>query len=132
MVKGLTPDQINGLKQTMQANASNTKGTVRFELEGVVPSRSQIKLKVVLKNDRDFPMELPSTVSAKIQMPGKPEQFAKVEFTGKQVNAHGEIHGIIKVPGRDLNASADVSLPNFLPPSEHYRDVHLTVPISKL
>ncbi len=112
--------------------AANTKGTVRFELEGVVPSRSQIKLKVVLKNDRDFPMELPSTVSAKIQMPGKPEQYAKVEFTGKQINAHGEIHGIIKVPGRDLNASADVSLPNFLPPSEQYRDVHLTVPISKL
>ncbi|MBA3993348.1 MAG: hypothetical protein C0469_07460, partial [Cyanobacteria bacterium DS2.3.42] len=112
--------------------AANTKGTVRFELEGVVPSRSQIKLKVVLKNDRDFPMELPPTVSAKIQMPGKPEQYAKVEFTGKQINAHGEIHGIIKVPGKDLNASADVSLPNFLPPSEQYRDVHLTVPISKL
>jgi tetratricopeptide (TPR) repeat protein len=132
MVKGLTPEQLAGLKQTMQANANNTRGTVRFELEGVVPSRSQIKLKVVLKNDRDFPMELPPTISAKIQMPGKPEQYAKVEFSGKQINAHGEIHGVIKVPGRDLNASADVSLPNFLPPSEQYRDVHLTVPISKL
>lgn len=132
MTKGLSPEQLSALKQTMQTNAANTKGTVRFELEGVVPSRSQIKLKVVLKNDRDFPMELPPTVSAKIQMPGKPEQYAKVEFSGKQINAHGEIHGVIKVPGRDLNASADVSLPNFLPPSEQYRDVHLTVPISKL
>ena len=132
LVKGMSPEQINALKQTMQANASNTKGTVRFELEGVVPSRSQIKLKVVLKNDRDFPMELPPTIAAKIQMPGKPEQYAKVEFTAKQINAHGEIHGVIKVPGRDLNASADVSLPNFLPPSEQYRDVHLSVPISKL
>ncbi|MCC7527418.1 MAG: hypothetical protein IT342_02780 [Candidatus Melainabacteria bacterium] len=132
MFKGLRPEQLAGLKQTMQANASNTRGTVRFELEGVVPSRSQIKLKVVLKNDRDLPMQLPPTISAKIQMPGKPEQYAKVEFSGKQINAHGEIHGVIKVPGRDLNASADVSLPNFLPPSEQYRDVHLTVPISKL
>ncbi|MBX9953282.1 MAG: hypothetical protein K2Y39_29170 [Candidatus Obscuribacterales bacterium] len=132
MVKGMSPDQISAIKQTMAANATNSRGSVRFELEGVVPSKSQIKLKVVLKNDRDFPMELPPSVSAKIQMPGKPEQIAKVEFSGKQINAHGEIHGIIKVPGRDLNASADVFLPNFLPPSEQYRDVHLTVPISKL
>lgn len=116
----------------MAANASNARGSVRFELEGVVPSKSQIKLKVVLKNDRDFPMELPSSISAKIQMPGKPEQIAKVEFSEKKINAHGAIHGTIKVPGRDLNASADVFLPNFLPPSEQYRDVHLTVPISKL
>lgn len=132
MVKGLSPGQIDAIKQAMTANAANSNGSVRFELEGVVPSKSQIKLKVVLKNDRDFPMELPATVSAKIQMPGKPEQIAKVEFSGKQINAHGEIHGIIKVPGRDLNASADVFLPNFLPPSEQYRDVHLTVPISKI
>ncbi|HNB22809.1 MAG TPA: tetratricopeptide repeat protein [Candidatus Melainabacteria bacterium] len=132
MVKGMSADQISAIKQAMAANANNSRGSVRFELEGVVPSKSQIKLKVVLKNDRDFPMELPPTVSAKIQMPGKPEQTAKVEFSGKQINAHGEIHGIIKVPGRDLNASADVYLPNFLPPSEQYRDVHLTVPISKL
>ncbi len=132
MVKGLSPEQLNAVKQTMQQNAANTRGTVRFELEGVVPSRSQIKLKVVLKNDRDFTMELPASIAAKIQMPGKPDQIAKVEFTGKQINAHGEVHGVIKVPGRDLNASADVYLPNFLPPTEQYRDVHLTVPISKL
>jgi len=132
LVKGMSPDHINAIKQTMATNASNAHGSVRFELEGIVPSKSQIKLKVVLKNDRDFPMELPPSVSAKIQMPGKPEQIAKVEFSGKQINPHGEIHGTIKVPGKDLNASADVFLPNFLPPSEQYRDVHLTVPISKL
>lgn len=107
-------------------------GTVRFELEGVVPSRSQIKLKVVLKNDRDMPLALPPNISASIRMPGRPEQIAKVEFDKKQIDARGEVHGIIRVPGPDLNATADVLLPNFLPPSEQFRDVHLTVPISKI
>lgn len=124
--------KASGAKPSLLPVATNSNGTVRFELEGVVPSRTQIKLKVVLKNDRDFPMELPPTVAAKIQMPGKPEQIAKVEFKGKQIGPHGELHGIIKVPGGDMNASADVFLPNFLPPSEQYRDVHLSVPISKL
>lgn len=159
MTKGLTPDQLNAVKkaakQIDKTNASNSskpsksnktdapvatasnslppgRGSVRFELEGVVPSRSQVKLKVVLKNDSDFPMELPSSISAKIHMPGRPPQIAKLEVSGKQIAPHGQLHGIIKVPGGDLNASADVFLPNFLPPSEQFRDVHLTVPISKL
>ncbi|MBC8000427.1 MAG: hypothetical protein IAF58_20925 [Leptolyngbya sp.] len=116
---------------TVPTTAANA-GTVRFELEGVVPSRSQIKLKVVLKNDRDMPLALPSNITASIRMPGRPEQIAKVEFDKKQIDARGEVHGIIRVPGPDLNATADVLLPNFLPPSEQFRDVHLTVPISKI
>lgn len=125
-------DRSTGVKPAFQPISTSSYGTVRFELEGVVPSRSQIILKVVLKNDREFPMELPPTINAKIQMPGKPELIAKVEFKGKQIGPHGELHGIIKVPGGDMNASADVFLPSFLPPTEQYRDVHLSVPISKI
>lgn len=125
-------DRSTGVKPAFQPVSTSSYGTVRFELEGVVPSRSQIILKVVLKNDREFPMELPPTINAKIQMPGKPELIAKVEFKGKQIGPHGELHGTIKVPGGDMNASADVFLPSFLPPTEQYRDVHLSVPISKL
>lgn len=121
----------NNTSQSVPTTAANV-GTVRFELEGVVPSRSQIKLKVVLKNDRDLPLTLPPNINAAIRMPGRPDQIAKVEFDKRQIEARGEVHGLIRVPGPDLNATADVLLPNFLPPSEQLRDVHLTVPISKI
>lgn len=107
-------------------------GNLRFELEGVVPSWSDIRLKVVLKNDRDTALELPQNVKAVIKMSGQEDRIVNVSFPSRQIPAHGESHGIIRVPGHNLNASADLYLPDFLPPDEPYRHVHLSVPISKL
>jgi hypothetical protein len=65
-------------------------------------------------------------------MPGQADKEARVTFSAKEVFAGGVVQGVIKVPGHDLNPSADLVLPNFLPTAFADRDVHLTVPISAL
>ncbi|HEY9784897.1 MAG TPA: hypothetical protein V6D17_05800, partial [Candidatus Obscuribacterales bacterium] len=107
-------------------------GAVKFELEGVTPSWSDIKLKVVLHNNKSMPLALPPNLKAVVHMDGKPDRTVSVSFPSRQIAANSAAHGTIRIPGHDINASADVYLPNFLPPSEAYRDVHLSVPISKL
>lgn len=123
----VSPDPVSSRTSLVRSN-----GALRFELEGVVPSRSDIKLKVVLRNDRDLPLELPQHIKAVIKMNGRPDRLVTVSFPAKQIAPHSESHGFIRVPGHDLNASADVYLSDFLPPTEHYRNLHLSVPISKV
>lgn len=106
--------------------------TVKLELEGVSPTASDIKLKVILKNDQNVPFDVPNGTKAIVRMNGKPQRNAKVSFASKQVPAGGEVHGTIKVPGHDLTPAADVFIPDFLPGAAADRDVHLTVPISSL
>jgi tetratricopeptide (TPR) repeat protein len=106
--------------------------SVKLELEGVSPTASDIKLKVILKNDQNVPFDVPNGTKAIVRMNGKPQRNAKVSFASKQVPAGGEVHGTIKVPGHDLTPAADVFIPDFLPGAAADRDVHLTVPISSL
>ncbi len=98
---------------------------------GVQPTPLEIKLKVMLRNSQRTAISVPAGTHAVILMNGK-TRVAKVSFPSSTVPANGHLQGIIKVAGHDLNPSADVWLPNFLPGTSGDRDLHLTVPISSL
>lgn len=102
---------------------------VKLELEGVVPTPMDVHLKVVLKNDQSVPLSVPNGIKAIVRMNGK-DRLAKVTFPGKSVPAGGEMHGLIKVSGHNLNPAADLWLPDMLPAQTGSKDLHLTVPIS--
>ena len=114
------------------SNNDNSNASVVLELQGYNPTATGIKLKVVLKNSRTKALPLPDSARAVIHMPGQPDKEARITFAAKEVIAGGIVQGTIKVPGHDLNPSADLVLPNFLPTAFSDRDVHLTVPISAL
>jgi len=113
-------------------NNDNSNASVVLELQGYSPTPTGIKLKVVIKNSRTQSLPLPDSARAVIHMPGQADKEARVTFSAKEVFAGGVVQGVIKVPGHDLNPSADLVLPNFLPTAFADRDVHLTVPISAL
>lgn len=105
---------------------------MQLELEGFNPTPTAIKLRVVLRNQRSKTLTIPDKTEAIIRMAGQPDKEGHVSFPAREVGAGGEVHGIIKVAGHDLNPAADLFLPNFLPPAFSDRDLHLTVPISAL
>ena len=126
------PDALAIMSNPAVSAAQSLNGSIKLELEGVNPTPTAIKLRVVLKNDGSQPFAVPGTPTAVIRMFGESDRTAQVSFTDKQVSAGGAIHGTIKVAGHNLNPAADLVLPGFLPDSFVDRDVHLTVPISAL
>jgi hypothetical protein len=114
------------------SSAPSLNGSIKLELEGINPTPTSVKLKVVLKNDGSQALTIPTAPTALVRMFGQSDQKAQVIFTDKQVAAGGAIHGVIKVAGHNLNPAADLVLPGFLPAAFADRDVHLTVPISAL
>lgn len=105
-------------------------GAVKLELEGVNASMTDIKLKVILRNQQNESLSIPSSAQAIVRMSGRPDRKAKVSFPSASIPAHGEVRGIIKVSGHDLNPSADVFIP--LTTASGSNEIHLTVPISSL
>jgi hypothetical protein len=100
---------------------------VKLELVGVQPTPLDIRLKVVIKNAQTTPLKLPSSTKAIVLMNGK-QRMAKVSFPSNVVMPGGQLEGSIRVPGHDLNPSADLWLPELLPGKGAERDLHLTVP----
>jgi tetratricopeptide (TPR) repeat protein len=127
-----TTDPSNALPSADDLNNDNSNASVKLELQGYNPTPSGIKLKVVIKNSRTKSLPLPDSARAVIHMPGQPDKEARISFSAKEVAPGGKVQGTIKVAGHDLNPSADLVLPNFLPTAFADRDVHLTVPISAL
>jgi tetratricopeptide (TPR) repeat protein len=127
-----TTDPLSTASSRDDLNNDNSNASVVLELQGYNPTPSGIKLKVVIKNSRTKSLPLPDSARAVIHMPGQPDKEARVTFSAKEVTPGGTVQGIIKVAGHDLNPSADLVLPNFLPMAFADRDVHLTVPISAL
>lgn len=116
----------------MPTNPASSGGqSVKLELIGVQPTPLDIRLKVMLRNTQNSAITVPQGTHAVILMNGK-TRVAKVSFSSSTVPANGHLQGIIKVAGHDLNPSADLWLPNFLPGTGGDRDLHLTVPISSL
>lgn len=105
-------------------------GVVKMELEGVNASMTDIKLKVILRNEQDQALSIPQSAQAVVRMSGRPDRKAKVTFPAASIPPHSMIRGIIKVSGHDLNPSADVFIP--FETASGNNEVHLTVPISSL
>ncbi len=126
-IAAATPNAVPALVN----NANSAGQPVKLELVGVQPTPLDIRLKVMLRNAQNSPINVPTGTHAVILMNGK-TRVAKVSFPSSSVPANGHLQGIIKVAGHDLNPSADLWLPNFLPGTGGDRDLHLTVPISSL
>jgi hypothetical protein len=122
---------IQTVPDSAVALATSPIEPAKLELVGVQPTPLDIHLKVVLRNQQTVPLKVPTGVKAVVKMNGK-ERLAKVTFPADTVPPGGQLSGLIKVSGHDLNPSADVWLPNMLPGSGVDRDLHLTVPISSL
>ncbi len=118
------------LKPPISTNHQSSLGAVRLELEGVKPSPLDIKLNVVLHNDQQIALSVPSPTTAIINMTGQPQRVVKITFPSKNVPPNGELHGVIKVPGHNLSPTADLYIPDMLPGQGTERELHLTVPIS--
>jgi len=121
------PNAVPALVNTVSAQGQS----VKLELVGVQPTPLDIRLKVMLRNSQSTAINVPPGTHAVILMNGK-TRIAKVSFPSSSVPANGHMQGMIKVAGHDLNPSADLWLPNFLPGTGTDRDLHLTVPISAL
>ena len=108
-----------------------TQGGVRLELLGVSSTEKITTLNVLLKNDQDSQMKLPSSMRAVVRLIGTPDQVAKVKFDKKSLNANETVKGTITVHAPKLSPAADVLIPNLLGTSDGSKqDLHLTVPIS--
>lgn len=124
-----TPPNLS-VNPNLQSMQSWPTGVVKLELEGVNASMTDIKLKVVLRNEQNQVLTIPSSAQAVVRMSGRPDRKAKVTFPSDSIPAHGEVRGVIKVSGHDLNPSADVFIP--LTTASGSNEIHLTVPISSL
>lgn len=122
-----TPPNLSGKNNLQSALPA---GAVKLELEGVNASMTDIKLKVILRNEQNEILTIPSSAQAIVRMTGRPDRKAKVTFPSASIPAHGEVRGIIKVSGHDLNPSADVFIP--ITTASGSNEIHLTVPISSL
>lgn len=123
-------NSANSFQQNMNVASGANLGVVKMELEGVNASMTDIKLKVILRNEQDQALAIPQSAQAVVRMSGRPDRKAKVTFPAASIPPHSMIRGIIKVSGHDLNPSADVFIP--FETASGNNEVHLTVPISSL
>jgi tetratricopeptide (TPR) repeat protein len=124
------PPPANPQGYPIQALSPNAMPPVRFELESVSHSNKGVQLKVVLKNDQNVPLPIAPSMTGIVRSLGAPDSMVKVSFHDKQVPAHGKIRGTVKIPTQQISPTADLFLPNLLPPASMQRDVHLTAVMS--
>ncbi len=98
---------------------------VRLELEGASPRMGSVELSVILRNDGDAPLPIPSRLKAIINYSNRRPAEVKPVFADAAVPAHGAIRGIIRVPFDKVDPSADLVIPGLLPEGYSQRDVHL-------
>lgn len=103
---------------------------IRLQLEGANPRMNGVDLAVVLYNDSDIGFNVAQKMKAIIKYPNRKDAEVKVTFADEVVPAHGKIHGTIKVPFDKVDPTADLIIPNMLPPGYGPRDIHLTTSIS--
>ncbi|MCW5824593.1 MAG: tetratricopeptide repeat protein [Cyanobacteria bacterium TGS_CYA1] len=119
------------LKNNSAYRSPFSQGGVRLELLGVSSTEKTTTLNVLLKNDQNSEMKLPSSMRAVVRLIGTPDQVAKVKFDKKALNANETVKGTITVHAPKLSPAADVLIPNMMSASDGSKqDLHLTVPIS--
>ena len=105
-------------------------GALKLYLTGVKASRSDVELRVNLRNDSSVPLKLPAGIKAVVRSSGQPDKQGKITFTSRQVNSGATVAGTIKVPGKNLDPAADVIIPISALTKGGIADIHLSVPIS--
>lgn len=97
-------------------------------LTGVKAGKSEVQLKVTLKNEGNADLKLPSSTTASIREGNNiSTQSAKVNFSSKKIPAGGSTTGTIKIPGTSLSPSADIFIPANNLGDTRLSDLHLSV-----
>ncbi|MBU6450587.1 MAG: hypothetical protein KGS72_02330 [Cyanobacteria bacterium REEB67] len=105
-------------------------GAVKLYLTGVKATKNEVHLEVSLRNDGAVPFKIPGGVKAIIRTTGQPDQQAKVAFDSKSVASGTTVTGVIRVPGKNLDPTADIIIPTGSLTNGTIADIHLSVPIS--
>ncbi|CAN5403523.1 hypothetical protein BH11CYA1_BH11CYA1_04690 [soil metagenome] len=116
---------------TTQAISSQSTGTVRLLLQGVKAAKDDVQLKVLLRNETSQEIKIPSNMKASVRSASQGERQGKASFSGKTVSPGASVAGIIKIPGNNLDPTADVVIPASSLAIIGLGDLHLTVPISQ-
>jgi tetratricopeptide (TPR) repeat protein len=104
---------------------------VKFQLVGANPKAKGVDLNVVLLNDGDTPLILPRDVRAVIRYNGnRPDTEVKAVFASSAVAPHSSAQGTVHVPYDKADPTADLVLPQLLPPAFAQRDVHLVTSLA--
>ncbi len=98
---------------------------LRFELKEIQPGLTDVRLKVVLKNESGKTVQLPEHLRAVIKYRDSREAEVHVAFTTRSIPGGGSVDGIVKVPLSKVDPSADLILRNVLPSTAGDPDLHL-------
>lgn len=112
----------------MTGGTAVSPSQVRFELTGIETGFTGVRLAVVLKNNGEVALTVPQEMRAVIRYRDNREATVKVVFSGTAVGPHSQMAGSIKVPLDKVDPTADLVLPNLLPPAGGGdNEVHLTM-----
>lgn len=109
---------------------TNSTGGVHIYLTGVKAGKSEVQLKVTLRNESGTTIKLPSSSKAIVRSGGK-ETSTKIKFSNHAVNTGDSVTGQISVAGANLDPSADIFVPAGSLVASNFGDLHLTAPISQ-
>jgi hypothetical protein len=99
---------------------------VRLELMNASAKLGGVELAVALRNDADVPLSLSANkYKAVINYNNRRPANVNVTFGDTVVPPHGTLSGMIKVPFDKVDPTADLVIPDLLPPGSPARDVHL-------
>ncbi len=109
-------------------NQTNAK-SYQFILEGIHKTKTGVNLSVVFKNPTSSELNIPKNTLALIRIPNQEPKHVKVAFLDNIVPAHGEIHGVIKLPFSYCKPNADMYLEKVaLINGGKYQNIHLDLP----
>ncbi len=119
---------IESAPPAMTGGTAVSPSQVRFELTGIETGFTGVRLAVVLKNNGEVALTVPQEMRAVIRYRDNREATVKVVFSGTAVGPHSQMAGSIKVPLDKVDPTADLVLPNLLPPAGGGdNEVHLTM-----
>jgi hypothetical protein len=119
-----------GMQSAPQLRSLIAPGALKLYLTGVKASKSDVELQVSLRNDSPVPLKIPGGIKAVVRSGGQPDKQGKISFASHQVNSGATVAGTIKVPGKNLDPTADVFIPISDLTKGAIADIHLSVPIS--
>ncbi|MBY0551675.1 MAG: tetratricopeptide repeat protein [Candidatus Obscuribacterales bacterium] len=114
-----------------QSIAQQLSAPLRFELMEIQPGLTDVRLKVLLKNETGRNVSLHDRMRAVIKYRDSHESEVKVAFLGKSVPSGGMLEGIIKVPLSKVDPTADLILRHVSPTSSGDPELHLITAISQ-
>ncbi|MBX9939799.1 MAG: tetratricopeptide repeat protein [Candidatus Obscuribacterales bacterium] len=124
----MAPAESNKRSALPMMAFNNGQPAPKLLLTGVKAGKSEVQLKVTLKNEGNADLKLPSSTTASIREGNNiSTQSAKVNFSSKKIPAGGSITGTIKIPGTSLSPSADIFIPANNLGDNRLSDLHLSV-----